>query len=179
MSRYALLCLAAGGLSGCVDSDHDGQPGEMAHPETTPLARSEEEQILDAVLQDILTNPRFKDDREFYGTPGDKRVALVSDDDYGVPWPKQYRPTLTGYTFCRVSAIRTDPDDVRVLGVRLDKYFGEGVAPVFPMSPPVAVCLFNAGGRKNGDAGGGCHYYYTPKKVADGWTVEFEGLEGQ
>jgi hypothetical protein len=176
------LCIASGMvicLAGCVDNGQDEDHRGPTRPEAAKMAKSDKEQILDAVLQDVLTNPRFKDDRDFYGTHGDARVALVSDGDYGVPWPKAYRPSLAGYTFVHVSEEAINREDVRVLGVRIDKYFNEDPAHANLFRTPVAVSLFNAGGYRNGAVIGGCHYDYTPKKVGDGWILEFEGLDCQ
>src|SRR5262249_8016454 len=54
----------------------------------TPRIRIEEEErwidqgaladLLPAVVADLLKNPRLKTTRDFYGTPGDKRFALVN-----------------------------------------------------------------------------------------------------
>jgi hypothetical protein len=158
--------------------------------------RPEQYQILDAILLDVLTNPSIADTRKFYGTPGSKQVALVSDTAYGVPWPENYHPSVDQFTFCRVSErecsklellLKTfDAPDImwdlvntpRLLGVRIDKYdLAHKQVGLFEM--PVQVTIMNAGGSKNGAVAGGCTLYYTPERQGDNWVCEVEAFQGQ
>src|SRR4051794_28863645 len=51
--------------------------------------------LLEQVVKDILTNPLLEGDRNFYGTPGDKRVALLKESS--VAWPTHWQPDIDGY----------------------------------------------------------------------------------
>jgi hypothetical protein len=141
------------------------------------VRRSDKELILDAVLHDILSNPNLKNTREFYGTPGEKQVALVTNRGYGVPWPADYRPVIAGWTVSRVEeGDKRDADKPRLLGIRIDKYSQDHKERVDLFNAPIAVTVLNAGGHKNGAVIGGCSVNYSPKQVSGKWVVEFEGL---
>ena len=107
-----------------------------------------------------------------------KRLALVSNDNYGVPWPSTYEPDVTGYTIIRTSETNiVDPSSVRVLGVRIDEFPESITSRTDPLCLRVAVTLMNAGGSKNGGIIGGCSVFYAPKRVKGRWGVTCEGME--
>jgi hypothetical protein len=163
-------------ISGCSGA----RPTEPAKVDAAQVKRSPKEQILDAVLQDVLTNTGLQDTREFYGTAGDKKVALVSNRDYGEPWPAKYRPDLPGWTVSRVEeGDARDRNKPHLLGIRIDKFSEDDKEQGGPFDAPIAVTVMNVGGDRNGDVIaaviGGCSVYYTPKQVDDKWIVEFGG----
>jgi len=171
-------------VTACVVSGHSDVSEQMRESGSNgaraglarQTLRSERELVLDALLADLLSNPRFEDNREFYGTSGDTRVALVSDSD--APWPGGYEPSVSGYGFYYTSLAQRDPSSPRVLGIML-YHFEFPPKPDMPPDPvhdwPVTVCLFNAGGAANGGADGGCLVYYSFKRSQRGWQVEFQG----
>ncbi|MBI1914254.1 MAG: hypothetical protein HYS12_05890 [Planctomycetes bacterium] len=118
--------------------------------------------ILPALLADVLTNPRLKTTRDFYGTPGDKRFALVNSDAW--TWPKDFRPSVPGH---RQAPVRRAGN--RLLGIRIDQYQGEE-------NYPIKLTLLNAGGDANGAVVGGCTLRYTTREGAKGTVVELSPL---
>ncbi len=181
--RLCLLCLALLALTYAVlpsGSDSDC----LSHRGDEPDARL----ILEQVLNDLLTNPDLKSAREFYGTPGDKTVALVKEST--VAWPKNWHPRVPGYEVQYRSEATPVTDLVywympmgpwivgyfhsvqpRLLGVHLDKL---NLSPDRDYDDQISVCLFNIGGYANGDAGGGCIVYYTITRRDGTWVAEYE-----
>lgn len=157
------------------------------------LSRNTDHQaILDAVLQHALTDDRFEDTREFYGTAGNHNFALVSDQDYGVPWPARYTPSVNNFHSIRVAVadssaqsnesrlfgIRLD-EQPRLLGIRLDK-FNVGDKPKNAdfriMDGEIEITLMNVGGNPDGVIHiGGCHIFYDAIHDGEKWTVQFNG----
>jgi hypothetical protein len=131
--------------------------------------------ILDQVLHDVLTNAELNGTREFYGTPGDRQVALVSNPGYGMPWPDSYVPAVSGYTVHRVIEGNRDDHEPPMLGVRIDNFEpGQKESGIF--YAPIEVTVLNAGGLRDGAiVTGGCSVLYTPVREKGGWTVELSG----
>ena len=98
--------------------------------------------ITPLLVADVLKNPRLKATREFYGTPEDKRFALLDSAEWN--WPKDLKVEVAGFE--RAEAKRAGN---RLLGIRV-----EGDAPRF------TVTLVNAGGNANGSAIGACTVHY-------------------
>jgi hypothetical protein len=129
-------------------------------------------EVLQGIITDVLTNPRLKSTREFYGTAKDKTVTLVDNEKLG--WPKEFKPATHGH---KLVEVQEDPfaNGRRILGIRLDKFeLKHGKSGLF--DEPVQVCLVNAGGSANGAVIGGCTVYYGLKRVGKHWVVEFAGL---
>ena len=132
--------------------------------------------IYDALIHDILTNPELESARDFYGTPGDHRFALVQMEDYGVPWHPSYKPSVNGFELSRAIGHTLDEQQKpRLLGIRLDK-FRLDQKPDVLLDGQIQVTLLNAGG----DGGesihiGGCMVYYDVKQDGTEWKVEFRG----
>jgi hypothetical protein len=179
VSRVLVLLLAAG--CGVKNSAQDASPtAEAAGGRTgvaAPATRSEVETILDAVIADILSNPHLEGSRDFYGTPGDKKLALSLNSN--IPWPAGYEPAVKGYEFTYVRVPEDyDPLMARMLGLTVHNF-------EFPPNPearkrtvydyPIEVGILNLGGRKNGHAPGGCLVHYSLKKVGETWQIECEG----
>ena len=116
--------------------------------------------ILPLVVADVLKNPRLKTMREFYGTPGDKRFALVNSNAW--TWPEKLAPA--GYD-------RTPPNQVgpRLLGIAIDKISWQGDEYA---KSAIAISLLNAGGSANGAVIGSGMIRYTAQRLEKGWTVE-------
>jgi hypothetical protein len=136
----------------------------------TPRIRIEDEErwirmdmlqsITPLLVEDVLKNPRLKTTREFYGTPGDKRFALV--DSAAWNWPKDLKIEAAGFE--RTPAKRAGQ---RLLGIRLDG-----------SEPEILVTLLNAGGSANGAALGGCTLRYRAREMEKGYAIELaEPLE--
>ncbi len=139
----------------------------------TPLPFNDEvNEILQAILADVLTNPDLKHTRQFYGTPKDKTFTLVGNGKLG--WPKEFKPQGLGFKLVKVPP---DPfvNQRHILGIRLDKFdLKQKKSDLF--NAAIEVCLFNAGGSANGAVNGGCSVYYEPKHIGKRWTVEFIAL---
>lgn len=174
--RHLILLVSSFAVTGCGLN----QAHELSQHDTNEAvgSLSDKEQILDAILRDVLTNPELKDSLDFYGTAGDKQLALVSDSGYGVPWPADHKPKISSFHFSRSDETReSDETQPRMLGVRIDKYYNEDSEHSELFWTPIAVSIFNAGGTQNGQVIGGCGVYYTPRRTREGkWIVECEGL---
>ena len=109
--------------------------------------------VLPKVVADVLTNPRLKATRNLFGTPDDKRFALVKSDWF--TWPAN---TL-------VAGFQVTPaakNGKRVLGIRIDRLDGD----------LLTVTVLNAGGADNGEAIGGCTLRYRAKAAEKGYSIE-------
>jgi hypothetical protein len=131
------------------------------------------------MILDLLSNSELRHVREWYGTPGSKKVGLSTKSD--VNWPPNYVPNIAGYEFSYL-----DPDEQRdrstsrVLGITIHHF----AFPAPAKNPdkdlfqgyPIAIGLFNIGGEGNGSAPGGCLVYYSIKQTeSKQLTVEYEG----
>lgn len=138
---------------------------------TTRIIILEEEQhiragtlkeLLPALMRDVLTNPRLKGLRDYYGTPGDNRFALVNGGDWS--WPKDLRADIAGHRVAPPAK-----EGKRLLGLRAADYRDAG------KDAEVTVTLVNAGGAANGVAAGGATLRYRARPTEKGgWTVTLE-----
>ena len=112
------------------------------------------------MVADVLKNPRLKATREFYGSAGDKRFALVNSDAW--TWPEW--PNVAGYQ-------HTTPERTgkRLLRIRVDRYQESGKDNA---DRTIAVSLVNAGGSANGAVIGAGTVRYTARPSPKGWIVE-------
>src|SRR5579884_4174821 len=102
--RLLMLALVVTTAVGCARSARTPAATPGPSVAINQSSRSDRDQILDALVQDVLVNDLLNDIRADYGTPGTKQVALVSNGDYGVPWPEDYRPRApAGYKVRRVA----------------------------------------------------------------------------
>jgi hypothetical protein len=163
---------------GCGESERTPMAAPEPAPASVQAKRSDKEQILDAILRDVLESDFLKDVRADYGTPGDKQLVLVSNAGYGVPWPDDYRPLLPqGYQVRRpVKGAGNREDQPRVLGIRIDKFDLDQKEPGLHRES-IEITLMNAGGTKNGAIIGGCSVYYIPTRKGAGWVVESTRLQ--
>ena len=176
--RLLVLLLVTGLLAGCGQSSVAPRAVPQSAPVPALAARSDKELVLDAIVRDVLESDFLKDVRASYGTPGDRRVALVSNASYGIPWPQDYRPVAPeGYEVRRVAEGAAGAEDQpRMLGIRIDKFdVGQREAGLFRES--IEITVMNAGGWKNGDIVGGCSVYYVPAREGNGWAVEATRLQ--
>jgi hypothetical protein len=76
-------------------------------------------QILDAVVENILTDRELKHTRDFYGTPGANTFAL-DNNAHRYLWPKKFKPSVPGFTMQREEheECRGFQPRLRLLGVR-------------------------------------------------------------
>jgi hypothetical protein len=168
------------GLAGCEPSPQPGTSLGPPAPSEAHRIKSDREAILDAVLEDILTSPGFKQDRDFYGTAGDKRAVLVSGAGYGVPWPASYEPSVPGYSFVRGEEGKPEPveDQPRRLGIRIDKFdLDQKRSGLF--DTPIEVSILSVAGASDAFVAGGCSIYYMPKRHGEGWRVEVDAISCQ
>jgi hypothetical protein len=125
------------------------------------------ESLLDAVVRDVLTNPKLKSVRDFYGTPGDKRYALLVDQTPNAPWSPLHVPKVAGYSGQLIT--RDDyprPEGRRLLGIHLaDANMSQ-----------IHVGIFNAGGDSNGGVIGACSLSYMAAPVGDRWDLELANI---
>jgi hypothetical protein len=119
-------------------------------------------EVLPVVVADILKNPRLKTTREFYGSPGNKRFALVNSDAW--TWPKELKFDTPEYQLTLAKR-----EGQRLLGIRVDR-FQEPVKDGAPAT--LTVTLVNVGGNSNGAVVGGCTLRYTARHTEKGWTPE-------
>lgn len=178
--RLLMSALIATSVVGCARSERAPVATPIPTVAISPSARSDRDQILDALVQDVLVSHFLNDIRAGYGTPGDKQIALVSNSHSGVPWPEDYQPLVpAGYEVRRVTegtGIREDQP--HMLGIRIDKLDLDQKATEL-YREPIQITLLNAGGTKNGNVAGGCSVYYVPVRKEGGWEVESTRLEGQ
>lgn len=167
--RITLTIALSALLSGCAGTSpsepSDGAPTGGA----AGVERSHTELVLDAVLCDVVNNPSLGEDRDFYGTPGAGRVALVTNVGYGVPWPADYKPDLAGWTVSRAEEGLADPAAQRLLGVRIDGFDFEDDGQT---AAYIVITVINAGGSGNGAVVGGCSITYRATRTAGKWAVE-------
>src|SRR5262245_15359921 len=110
--RMLVAALATVLLVGCGDPDRTPVGDSPAATPAALPARSDKEQILDAILRDVLESDFLRGIRDTYGTPGDRQVALVSNPRRGIPWPEGYVPVLPqGCRACRVTGVRGGRED--------------------------------------------------------------------
>jgi hypothetical protein len=134
ISRYLLVLVACGaalvlltppGRSTAEEPDARHFPGRVADP---ALERC---QLMNQVIADLMLNPAFEEDRNYYGTPGDREIILVRnptpEEQAGFfltfpqeEWPAGFPPALRGYTFTfGTNDSRGDRSTNRRLGILL------------------------------------------------------------
>jgi hypothetical protein len=139
-------------------------------------AQSDKDELLRAMVHDVITNPALQHTREVYGTPGDRKLALVSNSKCGIPWPTNFNPQVDGYQVVTVLEDDKNRDwsGPHILGIRIDRldFAGERQRPNSP-GAPLQITVLNAGGVGTQAVMGGCVVYYNPKKHNAKWSVEF------
>src|SRR6185436_3979509 len=79
------------------------------------IDQAEKKTLLSVLFADVLQNPALKANRDLYGTPGDKRFAVV--DSEGMAFLKGFQAEIAGY-----QQVLPERMGKRLLGIRLDKY---------------------------------------------------------
>jgi hypothetical protein len=149
------------------------EPKGPAKKPPAPPRTPQVEQLLEALVTDVLTNPALKGNQAFYGTPGVKKFTLV---DGQVGWPDWFRPKVAGYEYVPVENVKTNGWAKRMLGIRLDKFKPQEKKPARSFNGgPIEVVLYNAGGSANGAVIGGCFVSFAPVLKGKKWGVEFLG----
>jgi hypothetical protein len=180
-----LLCL--GILALAIAAPPSFSPvGYSESPDDQPDPR----RLLEQVVNDVLTNPDLDGAREFYGTVGDKRVALVKESP--AAWPKNWQPAIAGYDIHYLSEQTPVEDFVywhlpagprivglarsarpRLLAIRLDKL---NLQPDRAYDDQISICAFNIGGPGEPPVtGGGCIVYYTITRKDGKWLAQCAG----
>jgi hypothetical protein len=133
-------------------------PRILIEDEVKEIRKSSLEAILPAVVKDVLTNPRLKATRDFVGTAGDGRFALVNSPTF--TWPETYRPEIAGHQLTP-----GERKGKRLLGIRVDQaQEGDGWT--------LTIALVNAGGKDNGAVFGPSTLRYHARSMEKGWGVE-------
>jgi hypothetical protein len=144
-------------------------PRIIINAEERAIEEESLKQSLPALLTDILTNPRLKTTRAFYGSPDDSRFALVASERWA--WPATEQPLA-------VPEHKLTPplrQGKRLLGIRIDDFQWTGKEQ---SDLTITVRLVNAGGTDNGAVPGGCRLRYTARTKDKKWLVELaDGLE--
>jgi hypothetical protein len=145
-------------------------------PKPPAPARSPQvEQLLHALVKDVLTNRDLHDTREFYGTPGRKEFTLEDGD---VGWPDWFQPKVAGFRYLPRDRVKTNGWAKRMLGIRLDGFDLKkkaAASDLVGLSAPIQVVISNVGGSANGAVIGGCFVSYSVKQDGKRWVVEFHG----
>jgi hypothetical protein len=123
-------------------------------------------QILQAIVENVLTDPEHKKVHSHYGTPGDAKFTLLTG--YTLNWPKNFRPVVAGFTYQQI-----DPDECRsfkkrLLGIRVDT-FDWTPNEKNPKSAKVVVVLDDA----IHGALGALRIVYHAKRDGKRWKVEW------
>ena len=154
-----------------ASSDHPAVADQAVHD---PDRRA----IFDALLEHVLSDSSLQSSREFYGTPGDRKFALVSDKGYGISWPDWYVPSVDNFESVQIGeGSAAEPERPRLLGIRLDKFNLDHKSEHFALiDGQIEVTIFNAGGS-GGELPpiGGCSVYFDAKRTANKWAVEYKG----
>jgi hypothetical protein len=150
----------------------DAPPAEDVVSEKKPIPATQiVKDILQAVISDALKNPKLKEIRDFYGTPGDD--SFVLDTGAKRLWPAGFVPQTPRHKLVKSepAPFSTKP---RVLGVRLSDYNAPDTDPDVADWPDEAVHLeiFNAGGSGNGAVSGNGHVWYSVKRDGKRWAVK-------
>src|SRR5262249_28202158 len=115
------------------------------------------EGVMPLLVKDVLTNPQLKAVRACYGSPDDKRIALLNSAAW--TWPEKF--PVPGFE--RTPARRAGQP---LLGMRVDHVQGEETEMLLNVS------LVNAGGTANGATVGAGTLRYTARQKAGVWVVE-------
>jgi hypothetical protein len=125
---------------------------------------------LSSIVQNILTNDKFAEMREFYGSRDDKKVALVSNPQYGILWPTNFPPRIGVFEVVFVNEwANKDLEKPHLLGIRID-----GLKQQEKSDETIAVTanltIMNAGGRGEKAIIGGADVIYVCIKKDNKWT---------
>jgi hypothetical protein len=122
-------------------------------------------QILQGVVENVLTDPEHKKMHAYYSTPGDSRFTLLPANEK--TWPRDFRPVAAGFAYHQL-----DPDECRgfkkpLMGIRMGEFeWTPGKAN--PTGASVEVVLDNAiHGRL-----GALRIVYRAKRDGKQWKVE-------
>lgn len=118
--------------------------------------------LLPVLVADVLQNPRLASVRAVFGTPGDKRFALL--DSAAWTWPEKFALTLPGY-----QQIPVEHKGQRLLGLRVD-HVQQPAGTEADLG--ITVTLVNAGGSTNGAVAGGGTLHYTARQKGNTWTIK-------
>src|SRR5262249_41385492 len=104
-------------------------------------------EILQAIVEHVLTDPEMQNNREVYGTPKDRTFSLVDREALG--WPAKFVPKTHGH---RLVVGPERPFENRRLGIVLERFEpGQKEAKSLSLhDAPIVVQVFNAGGIENG-----------------------------
>jgi hypothetical protein len=179
--HLALCVVGAPFFGGCGDSGMDPVPTQPAEQFRDPND-AQRMQVLDSLLEDILTNPKRAWIRDCYALPGSLDVGLAANGK--IPWPKDYSPSVPGYSFHYLDPKRAIGEhEARMLGVSI-RHFAFPPPPPLPAQAamddaysgyPLAVAIFNIGGKADGYDPGAVdatlRMHYAIEKQEGKWVV--------
>jgi hypothetical protein len=169
--RPTLACIIIALLAGC---GAEREAANVKPDRTYQNIRSDRDVVLNKVIADVLENPQLEDERVQYSSKASRSVGLVDNKTFQLLWPKDFRPSLQGYSFCTVEeGGKRDKNSPALLGIRLDK-LDLTELNIHPFNGNVEVSVLNAGGQKGIEnfVLGGTRIYYLAKHTDGGWSVE-------
>ena len=129
-------------------------------------------EVLQAVLTDVLTNPRLKRVREFYGSTGSAKLALVDHGKFA--WPKSLKLETHGY-----EVVQPKPDPFvnrpHILGIRVRQLETES-PDTGQNDNSVEIEISNAGGSANGVVAGATYLSYVVTRIKNRWVVKLDSF---
>lgn len=138
-------------------------------PFDPPLTAPQINELLQQCLQHLLTDADFKDERDFYGTPGNTEVVLLSNSQ--TEWPAGFQPQVKGYDLRFDQPKSVEYDGNRILGIRLEKL--DVTAPASGLfEGNIKLVLSNVGGTKNGIHTGGCITNFTVIREGNSYSAK-------
>ncbi len=152
---------------------HNGKVMPLFKPQPQPKPKQlpkepEIDDILRELVVDIVTGEAFARTRNFYGTPGEKRFALV---DGKVVWPKWFQAGLVGYQQLRVVPERSTEKN-RLYGITLHTLEIQRKNNKI-VGVEISVSISNVGGHANGGVIGSCHVTWRGTKNGKKWTWSY------
>ncbi len=95
--------------------------GILTPKKKSPGQSKKAEQILQAVVTEVLTNPDWEETRESLIGPTDKNMArrFVLKDGYEAPWPAWFEPKVPGYKRVVETPNKPVPNPYEVLTLQL------------------------------------------------------------
>jgi hypothetical protein len=131
--------------------------------------------ILQAVIQNALTDKEVSDLHDFYGTKGDKQFDLDCNAHQFL-WPKNFRPVVPGYSMYKLDPGICQGFRNRVMGFRIDGFSWDPTKPA-PKEVHIDLAIHNVGGTGNGGVIGGCHVQYVAERKGNHWVVHWTMIE--
>ena len=95
-------------------------PVEEIKPPVTLPDNEDVKQILQGIIEIVLTDAKINAFNGPYGKQSDKRFTLVEGN--GVAWPKAFRPSVPGCTYVPFNPEECQSFKPRMLKIRIDEF---------------------------------------------------------